>query len=404
MKKVLLVVLAVVIMLSLCGCNKMDGIQKVFCGAAHSGALDEDGNLWLWGDNFFGQLANGKKTTIKDDVTVVENNDAYSPVLTFENVKDAALGNGFTLVLFDDGRLVSYGRNDMSQLGRKDDDDECILTDVMHVSTCTHTSAAVTSNGDLYVWGKSIAGYDGEVETVDTPTVVAKNAVSVSVGGSHLAYFDNDGKLWGLGYLANLGPGYETVNEFVTEPMLISENAKYVSCGSQTTFYIDEADVLWGTGANGFSGSVGDGSGEWWIYDYREVARDVKEVYGNAAMYLSNDGMLYAWDELSDTIKFRDENGEETGGQVGEDPIATYGPTPIEFLGGMKNAAGGGSHSIAVDEDGYVYTWGLNTFGRLGNGKCTVLERKLLFDDGEYTQYEYNKTADEDVKEPLKIR
>ncbi len=404
MKKVLLIVLAVVMIVSLCGCQKMTDVQKVYCGAAHSGALDDDGNLWLWGDNFFGQLANGKKTTVKDDITVVENNDAYSPVLTFENVKDAALGNGFTLVLLNDGRLMSYGRNDMCQLGRGDDDDECILTDVVQISTCTHTSTAITSNGDLYVWGKSIAGYDGEVETVDTPTVVAKNAVSVSVGGSHLAYFDNDGKLWGLGYLANLGAGYETVNEFITEPMLISDNAKYVSCGSQTTYYIDSSDLLWGTGANGFSGSVGDGSGEWWLYDYRQIAENVKEVYGPASMYLSNDGMLYAWDDLADTIKYRDEDGQETGGQLGENPIVSYGSSPVEFLGGMKTAAGSTSHRIAVDENGYIYSWGLNTYGRLGNGKCTVLERKVVYDDGEYIEYDYNKIVNEDAVEPIKIK
>jgi len=38
----------------------------------------------------------------------------------------------------------------------------------------------------------------------------------------------------------------------------------------------------------------------------------------------------------------------------------------------VNDVAGGGSHSMALDGDGFVYTWGLGEGGRLGHGSNNI--------------------------------
>ena len=43
--------------------NKRE-IKKISAGDSHSLAIDKSGNLWVWGDNSFGQLGKGTKDDI----------------------------------------------------------------------------------------------------------------------------------------------------------------------------------------------------------------------------------------------------------------------------------------------------------------------------------------------------
>ena len=86
---------------------------------------------------------------------------------------------------------------------------------------------------------------------------------------------------------------------------------------------------------------------------------------GNAhSLAVGSDGYVYAW-------------GRNNYGQLGNNssydskvPVRVHDPAnPTDTSKGLKatQVSGGYSHSLAVGSDGYVYAWGLNNYDQLGN-------------------------------------
>lgn len=99
----------------------------------------------------------------------------------------------------------------------------------------------------------------------------------------------------------------------------------------------------------------------------------IEQVIGGGyhTLALTGNGRVYAW-------------GMNTEGQLGVgDNTNRLSPTPVATAGTPMDgkdivAIGAGrQHSIAVDSDGRVYTWGWNNFGQLGNNTTTSANRPV---------------------------
>ncbi|RHZ55266.1 hypothetical protein Glove_417g57 [Diversispora epigaea] len=86
------------------------GIEKIFAGSFHSFAIRQDGTVFSWGLNNFGQCGfNPKDNFIVQPKAIEFFND--------KKVKSIAAGFHHTFVLLEDGRVYSFGRADYGQLG-----------------------------------------------------------------------------------------------------------------------------------------------------------------------------------------------------------------------------------------------------------------------------------------------
>ncbi|HZD60439.1 MAG TPA: hypothetical protein VE439_08330, partial [Anaerolineae bacterium] len=81
---------------------------KIAAGVGcHSLALKQDGTVWGWGDNSFGQLGDGTKTNRSTPV--------QAKALT--NVTAIAAGDAHSLARKSDGTVWAWGGNGFGQLG-----------------------------------------------------------------------------------------------------------------------------------------------------------------------------------------------------------------------------------------------------------------------------------------------
>lgn len=125
------------------------------------------------------------------------------------------------------------------------------------------------------------------------------------------------------------------------------------------------------TWGNNSSGQLGDGT-----YNGSKTLKDVSDKIGKRIISLANgekhtlalasDGTVYAWG----SGKYG-QLGNGTFYNVADSPSGE--PTPVLVEGALKGVevraiAAGANHSMAIDWDGNVYTWGYGLDGQLGDG------------------------------------
>ena len=168
------------------------GVEAIAAGASHALALKEDGSVWAWGDNFFGELGDGRtKTNSPEPVRVKD----------LKGVRAIEGGGWFSLALKEDGTVWTWGYNQDGELGNgaaaNAKEAKCKNTaqpgDAQVLSSCTNSptpvkvseldeveavaagsahSLALKENGTVWVWGSSEQGQLGNgTKTMGTKTL-----------------------------------------------------------------------------------------------------------------------------------------------------------------------------------------------------------------------------------------
>ncbi|XP_069745496.1 X-linked retinitis pigmentosa GTPase regulator-like isoform X2 [Narcine bancroftii] len=246
---------------------KNDKAVTISCGDEHTALITENGKLYIFGSNNWGQLGLGSKNTINKPTCV--------KALKLEKMKLAACGRNHTLVCTEQGNIYAAGGNSEGQLGLGDNEERTAFqrveyfTDkrkIKQVAAGSNISAALTEDGDLFMWGDNSEGQIGldSESSVNLPHKVdiGKPVSWVSCGYYHSALVTGDGQLYTFGESDNgkLGlPLDQPTNNRVPQPVNnISGKVIQVSCGGGHTIVLTEEDVY----AFGFGqfGQLGHGT------------------------------------------------------------------------------------------------------------------------------------------------
>ncbi|NXQ33891.1 RPGR regulator, partial [Alaudala cheleensis] len=228
------------------------------------------GKLYMFGSNDWGQLGLGSKNTVSKP-TCVKVLWSLKP----EKTKLVVCGRNHTLVYTEKGNVYAAGGNSEGQLGLGDTEERTTFHlirfftnqhKIKQLSAGSYTSAAVTEDGQLFVWGDNSEGQIGLASeaSVSVPCKVdiGKPVSFVSCGYYHSALITGDGKLYTFGEPVNgkLGLFPEQLkNNRVPQPVLgIMEKVNKVACGGEHTVVLTERDVY--TFGLGQYGQLGHGT------------------------------------------------------------------------------------------------------------------------------------------------
>ena len=305
----------------------IDGWKEVSTGGAwpgdesHTVAIKNDGSLWAWGSNRYGQLGDDGPTVGKTDP-----NPNPIPIGTDTNWETISAGSYHTAAIKTDGSLWAWGTNGFGQLG---------------------DSTNTTRNSPNHIGTET-------------------NWKTVSAGSYHTAAIKTDGSLWAWGrnYSGQLGDGNgdETDGYNKSSPVLIDSGPwKAVFARYDTTVAIKNDGTLWAWGYNS-SGQLGDGtttnrnSPVELATEYKEFKWLSVSVGGLHTVAIKTDGSLWAW-------------GDNISGQFGI-PGKRYSVIPVQVGKdtNWKAVFAGYAHTVAIKNDGTLWAWGWNEYGQLGDG------------------------------------
>ena len=303
--------------------------KQISAGGSYASAIKTDGTLWTWGYNVDGALGNNR-TTIQ-----------YTPVTTFAggtNWKQVSCGSRHMAAIKTDGTLWTWGWNDYQALG------------IFAIGSSRSTPVTTFAGGT--------------------------NWKQVSCGTYHTAAIKTDGTLWIWGYnsLGNLGINSANLNNVISTSTPVTTfaggtNWKQVACGDAYTTAIKTDGTLWGWGRNnagqlGINNQASIRSTPVTTFAGGTNWKQVACGYFTAA--IKTDGTLWGW-------------GRNDVGSVGDNTFITRSIPVTTFAGGTnwKQVSCGVFHAAAIKTDGTLWNWGYNNYGQMGLADVSPFTNRL---------------------------
>ena len=334
----------------------------------HTAAIKTDGTLWTWGYNLYGHLGDNSVTYKSSPVQTVAGGT---------NWKQVACGSSNTAAIKTDGTLWMWGNNSNGSIGdnsttHKSSPVQTIAggTNWKQVSSGSVCTAAIKTDGTLWTWGVNQYGQlgDNSITQKSSPAQTiagGTNWKQVSCGQFHMAAIKTDGTLWtwGINTRGQLGDNSTTYKSSPVQTIAGGTNWKQVSCGGMNTTAIKTDGTLWTWGYNNF-GQLGDNSITQKSSPAQTIAGGTNWKQVSCGQFhmaaIKTDGTLWTW-------------GINTRGQLGDNSV-TGRSSPVQTIAGgtnWKQVSCGGMNTTAIKTDGTLWCCGYNTYGQVGDNTIT---------------------------------
>ena len=344
-----------------------DQISAISSGGYNTCALKENGTVWCWGFNNYGQLGVGTR----------ENSSRPLMILGLKNIVQISLKGEVGCALNGSGLVFCWGFNGYGQLGdgstmdRRSPIQVTGLTDVSTIAVGNWHTCAVKVDGTVWCWGSNSFGQVGEQVTAERNRLHPAQVLglagvdSISLGLFHTCAVKLDATVWcwGRNNYGQLGDG-TTVNSFSPVQVAPLEGISAISARWDTTCAITTGETVWCWGSNSSRGLNLGG------IEYSSVPisvmglANVSKIQGTCAV--KDDGSAWCW-----------------GGQDYDERAYVEGDVPWSRELGLRrlllppvySTAHGPWTSCALTLDRTVMCWGYGAYGGLGDGTMQRRQR-----------------------------
>ncbi|GAB0092566.1 probable E3 ubiquitin-protein ligase HERC4 [Sergentomyia squamirostris] len=223
-------------------------VVQIACGHNHCLALTNSGEIYVWGDNEFGQLGIGPSAKTVNKPALLE-------ALTGIPIAFICCGSFHSFALSTSGAVFTWGKNNFGQLGLNDDTHHSFPQQiralrslgVRHIACGDDFSVFLTADGRVFTCGLGTSGQLGHGVNNNeiTPRMVLELAGStitqVSCGRKHtLAFVPSRGRVYGfgLGHSGQLGmlkPRNVSIPQVVAGPWITVSTSGQVNRESSET-------------------------------------------------------------------------------------------------------------------------------------------------------------------------
>ncbi|MEO7325908.1 MAG: hypothetical protein ABIW82_13875 [Dokdonella sp.] len=334
------------------------GLHSLTTGGGQACVIVQ-GQAHCWGYNVNGQLGLG---------TSSESTDVPVNVIGMQDGATLVAASWTDACAIRNGTASCWGSNETGQIG--DGTYTLRSTPVAVASLGTNVTAiapnpshsCAIAQGAAYCWGGSILG-NGSFYESTTPVGVTgldSNVTSIATGRAHACAIKNGAVMcWGYDTVGQLGDGYAHTYELAPVQVLgLSSGASTVTAGlAHSCAIVAGAAKCWG---DNFDGEIGNGTTSAAITSPVGVLgmdSGVSQIVASDRYTCAiQNGGVWCW-------------GKNDFGRLGTGDYADSA-TPASVVGlssGASSISLGIYHACAILVDGRVECWGLNTSGELGS-------------------------------------
>ena len=294
--------------------------NEFIAASSNSMYLDNEGKIWVWGSNYFGELGINSLTPqarYTPQKTLVDSSISFKRVSADQYI---------SMAISNEGKIYSWGMNDLGQLGNGNTN-----------SLLVPTPISITGNPE----------FD-----------------EISVGGYHTLVLDTEGNIWswGKGQYGELGIGVKNTSIYPT-PQKIQMNDgikfKKISAGSGISMALSTTGDIYMWGHNYLEGT-----------DETNILVPTKIELTNNIKFkaITCEGMILALSEEGDIYNW---NNEYVTGTTYNISVEKYDiPNNVKF----KSISSNFLHALAIDTENNLWGFGNNEDGQLGNGSSSSIE------------------------------
>jgi len=336
-------------------CSYSQCWQNVASGGATVHGIMPNGSLWAWGLNNLGQVGDGSTSNKNFPVRIGESN----------NWKSVNLLSFHSLALQNDASLYVFGGNNYGQLGDGTTTDRSIPTPIAAGSTWKVASAgvyhsvAVRSDGTLWAWGRNNTGQLGDGTLIDRNVPVQIGSDTdwdfVSAGWDYTLAKKTNGTLWAWGKNDTGALGNGTLTDLTTPTQIGNDsNWSQISAGWGYNVALKSTGTIWIWGGY-YEGQFSSNHVPFQI----GTDSDWRSITGGDDHHaaIKTNGTLWA-------------AGDNGSGQLGNG--TTVDETNLVQIGTRTDwksvYAAGYQYTVALTNDGELWSWGQNNLGQLGDG------------------------------------
>jgi alpha-tubulin suppressor-like RCC1 family protein len=206
--------------------------SKVSCGGFFTAAIKKDSTLWVWGYNAYGQLGLNNIINLSSPVQTRLAGTTWSEV---------SCGNVHMAAIRSDNSLWLNGLNFFGQLGdgtriARSSPTQTVVGGYLwsKIASGYNHTAAIKTDGSLWLWGQNSSGQLGDGTTIHRSSPVqiiggGNNWAQISCGAQQTAAIKNDGSLWCWGIA--LGNNLSSSSSSPVQTIIYQKGWYQVSCG-----------------------------------------------------------------------------------------------------------------------------------------------------------------------------
>lgn len=251
----------------------------------------------------------------------------------------------------------------------------CWAVEIVGIAAGASQTVVVSRDGKVYAWGDNAAGQlgDGTTKVHSCPVRVEglSGVVSVATGGAgdmgHTLAVTRSGSVWawGMNMYGQLGTN-STCSSIIPVCLPDIEDAKFVAATHYRSIAMKSDETLWAWGYNvlGQTGSPPPA-----VNALKPVAVIgvgpcmAVSVSDNYTIAVRRDGTLWTW-------------GSNSYGRLGDGTMINRDrPAQVKGIEDVVAVSAGAEHVVVVKRDGTVWAWGWNSYGQLGDG--TTINRSV---------------------------